>query len=155
MHFSCSTKKMQTVSEVSVISEPNEPSLDKSEVAYFHTVEEYYDSMLVDINMKFTEGPESSADKPEWLKTITDEDTYLYSVGISGKATSEQSSRDEALLDAQIRLNDVLKIFTDGKTGLRMNGYTHVSTYTQKIKESNSGKIIYISAVLIRIPKSL
>lgn len=128
---------------------PGEPAQaaikEESTSAPEKSLQAFYDGMLKEVraNFDFSETAVVANPVPGWLRTLADDGAYFYVIGVSPKNTSEQRSRDRALLNAQEKLKDA---------GMSTR-YTHISTYTQKLQDEQDKKY-YISAVLVRVPKT-
>lgn len=141
---------------VSFQEEKNTETLQKNfvqEESKKMSVAEFYDSMVKTARNSFDDSQPLEKEFPEWLSKLEDDGTYFYAVGAAGRFASEQRSREMAVLEAQSKLYDAAKIFQPDVAKPRVNGYTHISTYTQKIKNPETGKSAYVSAALIRIPR--
>ena len=117
------------------------------------TIQSFYDSMLYDVCSEFFENGIKEDALPDWLKKLPEDDAYFYVVGISKKLTSEQRSRESALLDAMNNLYEAGNTFLPEGEKPIVNGYTHISTFTQEVKNKEKAKTAYITTVLVRVPK--
>lgn len=145
--FSCCKTTDKEPANVEKSKESVRPSEKNSAVG------DYYASMLEKKRLRFTDLGFDAKQLPKWIYSL-DEDKYLYAVGVSNAVTTKKRAKIRSEEDVMETLYDAAKFFQGDNSKPSVNGYEPLKYYTGDFVNDKTGKTMYVTAVLVRIPKN-